>query len=183
MADGGITELIGKVADAIKSLGVTTIAAAVAVVAAACLWLPDRRLASLHLLTFRNAHPDWVGPAFWIAAILLGLTGIVRVQKSLRGGQSVASIKRHFRKRLAHLTPKEKGLLYEFLANQTRTKELPSENPTVVSLTNAGILWRPTQMIGPRLDYNAPGGLTFPMMYQIHETVWQILKEQPDLLN
>jgi hypothetical protein len=182
MAEGGITETIGKVADALKKLGLTTLAFAVAVLAAGMLWLPDAALARLKLLPFRNAHDQWIAPAFWLSALVCCFSALMKLNRPLKHKFAGRQVRKHFLRRLVHLTPGEKGALREFISERSRTKVLPAEHPIVVALSSADLIWRDSQLCHPELNRES-GGLTYPMVYQINETVWHLLHERPSLLN
>src|SRR5258708_25158007 len=147
---GGYTDVIGKVADAINTLGLPKLALAVAVVAGGLLWLPDKLLTKAKILPFRNAHEDWIALGFWLAAVFavvcFGLWLWAWGLRLLRGHPSKRKYRKYILERIDKLTPDEASLVGEFVRKQTRTLELPSEHPTVVALLNARLIWRPQQM-------------------------------------
>lgn len=183
MAEGGIKETIDKVADAIRKLGLPLLALAFALVACALLWFSDSRLQWMKLLSFRNAHADTVPVVFWVCSVFVALNWCARLPRMLRRGESKRVIRRNALKRLQKLTPKEKGCLWEFVSQQSRTVELPMEDPTVVALTQAGLIFTPTQRVEPRLNRNVLGSpLTYPAIHHVHEVVWELLVQHPELL-
>jgi hypothetical protein len=168
-----LKETVEKVADAINKIGLSKLALTAAILAAGLLWLPDRTLKSVKLLAFRNAHADVFPPIFWFCLIFV----LLSITRNVLHFVNTPFRNRSYRKArleiLSKLTPKERGLLNEFFQSRSRTLRLPGENPTVVSLYESGLIWRPAQIVSPDLDRNSDG-LTYPTIFKIHDWVWDL---------
>jgi hypothetical protein len=169
----GLKETIEKVADAINKIGLSKLALTVAILAAGLLWFPDKTLKSVKLLAFRNAHADILPPLFWFCLIFFLVSNAGGVLHFVNTPFRNRSYRKARLEILSKLTPKERGLLNEFFQSQSRTLRLPGENPTVVSLYESGLIWRPAQLVSPDLDRNSDG-LTYPTIYKIHDWVWDL---------
>jgi Super-infection exclusion protein B len=81
----------------------------------------------------------------------------------------------NYRKRLHQLTSDEKFILKKYIDRKTRTQNLDRFDGVVISLENAGIIYRGSDIIPVH-------GMTITFPYIINEVAWDYLNKHPGIL-
>jgi hypothetical protein len=145
----------------------------------ALLFGSDSFLARLGVLDFRNAHRAWFGVGFLVSAVyLLGHVGRYSFQRYSKA-RNAAKAKLAVMKRLARLTPDEAGVLKLYVVQQTRGVRLLMNDPVVLGLESAGIIFKPAQVA--MSSYNRyRGEVEFWAVFNIADWAWDALTKHSE---
>lgn len=163
--------LIKDVLDALK-LGPRYLAAPVALVATAMLFLGDQSLERIGLLELTKNYRPVVGLFFLLAWTILLIDVFTRIFAVTRGAWCQRSLNREMTYRLHRLTEYEKQILRYYISKQTRTNYLHIEDGIVQGLVSEGII-ELASGVGDVLDGFA---------YNISKFAWEYLNENKSLL-
>lgn len=136
------------------------------------LFAPDRYLAALGVLKYRQTEKPYFGLLFFllltitIAAIFDAAVNTARYYNAMRAA----------RKRLHSLTLEEKAILAGYIARDTRAQYLSIQSGVVRGLVHAGIIYRSSPVSSPEFS----SGIAFA--HNIQEWAWEYLKAHIELL-
>lgn len=154
---------------------------AVAGSSAILLFGPDRFLKKVSLISFRDANTRWIGLAFLVSSVYLIGYAINWLAQHANRRFSVNRIKRRMDKRLRTLNGVERDILREFLIGDTRTLQLRSDHPAVLSLEAARFIYKAGQIVAAEFPHNEVGPV-FQFKYHLNEYVYEQLQAHPELV-
>jgi hypothetical protein len=147
---------------------------AVAVASGVCLFAPARFLTRLKLEFFIKSYQPYIGAAFLLSVASLAAHLFYWFYPYVLGWLAAHYLMRKGYKRLHRLTPDEKEILRDFVLNQTRATKLRSDSSPVLGLETAKILWRPQQIVQPKIDYRT-NEVFYLITFQVSDWAWDYL--------
>jgi hypothetical protein len=147
--------------------------------AAVCLFTSDAFLARLGLLGFRDAQRQWIGVTFLVCSFYLVGHSAAWGWKQGAEARAVRKAKRKAIERLHKLTGDESAVLSLFLMLGARTTKFQLGDEAVTALEEAGILYKPQQIL---FGYGRRGGVHAEVTFSMVEWAWEYLNEHPELV-
>jgi len=145
---------------------------AVAIFCGIFLFLPENISKQLGVLEFTRNYRQWLGIAFLACISLLSVTGGLEIIGVIRNRSHVAQLKKRMLQRLQCLTEEEKQILRFYLAQQSKTNTLRTDDGVVNGLVAHGIIYIAANH----------GNLIEGFAHNINEVAWDYLHEHPELL-
>jgi len=143
-------EWLGKVLEFLK-LPLKYVCA-VAIAAAALLFLPQQVLQRLHVAKFVSEFDAYIGVVLLVSLVLAGVGGASMLWDAARAKLRLWKAHHVRLKALRALDSKEKAVLREFFLQERGTLLVPTDQPVVAGLVRSGILVLDSRnLYGPRL--------------------------------
>jgi hypothetical protein len=136
------------------------------------LFLPEQTARHLGIFDFAQNHRQWIGVAFLASISLVAVTGSLEVSTLIRKLIARRKIEKRMFQALRSLTEEEKQILRYYYATQSKTNTLRTDDGVVNGLVSKGIIHRAASL----------GNILEGFAHNINERAWEVLHENPDLL-
>lgn len=146
---------------------------AISLVLGFLLFAPAEAAQWLGVANVAKDYRAWLGVGFLGSSALLLVSAAQWAYSIPRTWLDKRRFNRKLRERLGRLTEDEKQILRFYIAQQTRTNTLRATDGVVHALTAARIIYRASSL----------GSLVEGFAYNIGEAAWNVLNEEPGLLD
>jgi hypothetical protein len=145
---------------------------AVSVFCGVLLFINEQLSKTLGVFQFTQDYRQWIGIAFVASIVLVAIDWSIKIGTVVSNFVRRIKFKNDLVKRLHSLTEEEKQILRYYLAKQSKTNTLRTDDGVVNTLTAKGIIYRSA----------SHGNLLEGFSHNIHELAWDYLKENPGVL-